>query len=190
MPDGVRVSARHAMFARGFVKERDIANGAGSSALRRMPTGDRPAVQCAVLTPSGSLVRRTVCHGKVQSAILLQETVRGSRRTFDRWLQANAIFGSIFGAALIAMAFAGSRSIAPRDAAVASGTTTGYEVGAPEQRRTRTEGVTTYPKRSNNVRTIRPSFGHPFSPTADLPPDGKTHVDVAAAAKSRAIVTP
>src|SRR5262245_11970843 len=44
------------------------------------------------------------------------------RRTFDRWLLANAIFGSIFAVALIAMAFAGSRSIAPRDAAVASGT--------------------------------------------------------------------
>jgi hypothetical protein len=61
------------------------------------------------------------------------------RRTFDRWLQANAIFGSIFAVALIAMAFAGSRSIAPRDAAVASGTTTPFEVGASEQHRTRTK---------------------------------------------------
>jgi len=66
------------------------------------------------------------------------------RRTFDRWLQANAIFGSIFAAVLIAMAFAGSRSIALRDAAVASGTTTAFEVGASEQHRTRTEVVTTH----------------------------------------------
>jgi hypothetical protein len=43
------------------------------------------------------------------------------RRTFDRWLLANAVFGSIFAAVLVAMAFAGSRSIALRDAAVASG---------------------------------------------------------------------
>jgi hypothetical protein len=67
------------------------------------------------------------------------------RRTFDRWLQANAIFGSIFGAVLFAMAFAGSRSIAPRDAAVASGTPTAYEGSASEQRRTRTEVA--YPRR-------------------------------------------
>jgi hypothetical protein len=43
------------------------------------------------------------------------------RRAFDRWLLANAVFGSIFAAVLVAMAFAGSRSIALRDAAVASG---------------------------------------------------------------------
>jgi hypothetical protein len=43
------------------------------------------------------------------------------RRIFDRWLLANAVFGSIFAAVLVAMAFAGSRSIALRDAAVASG---------------------------------------------------------------------
>jgi hypothetical protein len=43
------------------------------------------------------------------------------RRTFDRWLLANAVFGSIFAAVLVAMAFAGSRSIALRDAAVADG---------------------------------------------------------------------
>jgi hypothetical protein len=66
------------------------------------------------------------------------------RRTFDRWLQTNAIFGSIFAAVLIAMAFAGSRSIALRDAAVASGTKTAFEVGASEQHRTRTEVVTTH----------------------------------------------
>jgi len=51
------------------------------------------------------------------------------RHTFDRWLQANAIFGSIFAVVLIAMAFAGSRSIAPRDAAVAGGS---LAVGASE----------------------------------------------------------
>jgi hypothetical protein len=59
--------------------------------------------------------------------------------TFDRWLKANAIFGSIFAVVLIAMAFAGSWSIAPRDAAVASGTPTAYEGSESEQRRTRTE---------------------------------------------------
>src|SRR5262249_50900266 len=53
------------------------------------------------------------------------------RRTFDRWLQANAIFGSILAALIIAMAFAGSRSMGPRDAAVAGGTTAASEVGVP-----------------------------------------------------------
>ena len=54
------------------------------------------------------------------------------RRAFDRWLLANAVFGSIFAAVLVAMAFAGSRSIALRDAAVAGGTPTAFEVGASE----------------------------------------------------------
>jgi hypothetical protein len=67
------------------------------------------------------------------------------RHTFDRWLQANAIFGSIFAVVLIAMAFAGSRSIAPRDAAVAGGTPTAYVGSESEQRRTRTEVA--YPRR-------------------------------------------
>lgn len=54
------------------------------------------------------------------------------RRAFDRWLLANAVFGSIFAAVLVAMAFAGSRSIALRDAAVAGGTPAAFEVGASE----------------------------------------------------------
>jgi hypothetical protein len=55
------------------------------------------------------------------------------RRTFDRWLLANAIFGSIFAVVLIAMAFAGSRSIAPRDAAVASGTQDSAAIGKSQR---------------------------------------------------------
>ena len=63
------------------------------------------------------------------------------RRTFDQWLQANAILGSIFAVLMIAMAFAGSRSIAPRDAAVATGTTAASEVGVSQQHRKQTEVV-------------------------------------------------
>jgi len=82
------------------------------------------------------------------------------QRTFDRWLQANAIFGSIYAVVFIAMAFAGSKSIAPRNAAVAGGS---FEVGASEQHRTRTEVVTTHgpPMR---LKTFGPSVGHPFAP--------------------------
>jgi hypothetical protein len=40
------------------------------------------------------------------------------RRTFDRWLKANAVFGSIFAAGLFAMALAGSTG--PHDATVAN----------------------------------------------------------------------
>ena len=79
-----------------------------------------------------------ICH------LTIRDCPRRTDAEFDRWLQANAIFGSIFAAVLIAMAFAGSRSIALHDAAVASGTTTAFEVGASEQHRTRTEVVTTH----------------------------------------------
>ena len=41
------------------------------------------------------------------------------RRTFDRWIQANAAIGLIFVAGLIAMAIAGSRSVDKRDTEVA-----------------------------------------------------------------------
>jgi hypothetical protein len=40
------------------------------------------------------------------------------RRTFDRWLKANAVVGSIIAAGLFAMALAGSTG--PRDATVAN----------------------------------------------------------------------
>ena len=45
---------------------------------------------------------------------------REDRRTFDRWLKANAIVGAIFATGLIVMALTGSRSVAPRDAEAAS----------------------------------------------------------------------
>ena len=41
------------------------------------------------------------------------------RRSFDRWLKANAIFGLIFAAGVVAMAFAGSRTVGSRDATMA-----------------------------------------------------------------------
>jgi hypothetical protein len=41
------------------------------------------------------------------------------RRTFDRWLTANAILSLIFTVGIIAMAVAGLNSGGPRDAAVA-----------------------------------------------------------------------
>ena len=44
------------------------------------------------------------------------------QRTFDRWLTANAVVGLILVAGLVAMAVAGSNSVAPRDAVMADGT--------------------------------------------------------------------
>ena len=44
------------------------------------------------------------------------------RRTFDRWLKANAILSLIFALGIIAMAVAGFNSGAPREAAVAEST--------------------------------------------------------------------
>ena len=58
------------------------------------------------------------------------------RRTFDRWLKANAIFGLLFGVGIIAMAVAGFNSGGPRDAAVAENTKTSNVV-ASQQRRSR-----------------------------------------------------
>jgi hypothetical protein len=43
---------------------------------------------------------------------------REDRRTFDRWIKANAIIGLIFAAGLFAMALVGYGSREPREAAV------------------------------------------------------------------------
>jgi hypothetical protein len=43
------------------------------------------------------------------------------QRTFDRWLEANAVVGLILAAGLVAMALVGSGLEAPRDAMVADG---------------------------------------------------------------------
>lgn len=61
---------------------------------------------------------------------------------FNRWLKANAIGGAIFAIGLIAMALAGSRSVGPRDAEVAS-STNASGVAVSEQRRRRPGVVTT-----------------------------------------------
>jgi len=42
------------------------------------------------------------------------------QRTFDRWLKANALFGLILAAGVVAMALAGSRSEGSRDATMAN----------------------------------------------------------------------
>ena len=56
------------------------------------------------------------------------------QRTFDRWLTANAIFGLIFAIGVIAMALAGSKSVGPGDAAVAT-STRASDVATSETRR-------------------------------------------------------
>jgi hypothetical protein len=71
-----------------------------------------------------------VCHGNVHrvSVDYYKRLSAEDRHTFDRWLLANALCGSIFAVLLIAMAFAGSGSIGQRDAAVDSGTAAASEV--------------------------------------------------------------
>ncbi len=59
------------------------------------------------------------------------------RRTFDRWLKANAIIALIFAAGVIAMAVAGYNSGGARDGAVAENTKTTPDVVASERRRLR-----------------------------------------------------
>jgi hypothetical protein len=58
------------------------------------------------------------------------------QRTFDRWLQANAVAGLILAAGLVAMALAGSGLEGPRDAMVADGSRAADAV-APERSSTR-----------------------------------------------------
>jgi hypothetical protein len=58
------------------------------------------------------------------------------RRTFDRWLKANAIIGLIFAVGIVAMAVAGFNSGGSRDAAVAENTKT-FDVVASGKHRLR-----------------------------------------------------
>ena len=63
------------------------------------------------------------------------------QRTFDRWLKANAVVGAIFATGLVVMALTGARSVAPRDAELAS-RTKASDVAVSEQR-SRQPGVVT-----------------------------------------------
>ena len=67
---------------------------------------------------------------------------REDEHIFNRWLKANAIGGTIFAIGLIAMALAGSRSVGPGDAEVAS-STNASGAAVSEQRRRRPGVVTT-----------------------------------------------
>jgi hypothetical protein len=58
---------------------------------------------------------------------------REDRRTFERWLKANAVVGAIFATGLVVMALTGSRSVGPRDAELAS-RTKASNVAVSEQR--------------------------------------------------------
>jgi hypothetical protein len=58
--------------------------------------------------------------GKGHFLYKLQSMSPEDRHAFDRWLKANAVVGSIFAAALIAMALLGSNSVGPGDATVAT----------------------------------------------------------------------
>ena len=57
--------------------------------------------------------------GKSDAALNYKSMSPEDRRSFDRWLKANAIFGLIFAAGVVAMAFAGSRTVGLRDATMA-----------------------------------------------------------------------
>jgi hypothetical protein len=57
--------------------------------------------------------------GKSEAALNYKSMSLEDRRSFDRWLKANAIFGMIFAAGVVAMAFAGARTVGSRDATMA-----------------------------------------------------------------------
>ena len=71
--------------------------------------------------------------GKRNIAFYYEKLSPEDQHTFNRWLKANAIGGAIFAIALIAMALAGSRSVGPRDAELAS-RTKASDVAVSEQR--------------------------------------------------------
>jgi hypothetical protein len=88
--------------------------------------------------------------GKRNIAFYYEKLSPEDQHTFNRWLKANAIGGAIFAIALIAMALAGSRSVGPRDAEVAS-SMKASGVAASEQRRRQPGVVTTQnPKMRRN----------------------------------------
>jgi hypothetical protein len=88
--------------------------------------------------------------GKRNIAFYYEKLSPEDQHTFNRWLKANAIGGAIFAIALIAMALAGSRSVGPRDAEVAS-SMKASGVAASEQRRRQPGVVTTQnPKMRQN----------------------------------------
>jgi hypothetical protein len=76
-------------------------------------------------------------------SLYYQRMSREDQRTFNRWLKANAILGLIFAAGIIAMALAGSRSVGPRDAAVAN-TSKASDVAVSAQRRKQTGVLSTH----------------------------------------------
>ena len=88
--------------------------------------------------------------GKRNIAFYYEKLSLEDQHTFNRWLKANAIGGAIFAISLIAMALAGSRSVGPRDAEVAS-SMKASGVAASEQRRRQPGVVTTQnPKMRQN----------------------------------------
>ena len=57
--------------------------------------------------------------GKSDAALNYKSMSPEDQLSFDRWLKANAIFGLILAAGVVAMAFAGSRTVGSRDATMA-----------------------------------------------------------------------
>ena len=57
--------------------------------------------------------------GKSDAALNYKSMSPEDQRSFDRWLKANGVFGLIFAAGVVAMAFAGSRTVGSRDATMA-----------------------------------------------------------------------
>jgi hypothetical protein len=64
------------------------------------------------------------------------------RRTFDRWVKANAVAASVLAAGLVAMSLAGSHALGPRQAAANS--TKASEFSASEKRHAKTEPMSAY----------------------------------------------
>jgi hypothetical protein len=63
------------------------------------------------------------------------------QRTFDRWLKANLVIGSIIAAGIVAMALAGSNALGPRSAVANDPVTTAQ---ASETQRTPTGPLSAY----------------------------------------------
>ena len=79
---------------------------------------------------------------------LYRELSCADRVAFDRWLRANAVVASIFSVALVVMAFAGSRPVAPVEGA-AGRNAPGLQLGSPAH------GPTLWDKVQGKVREAR-----------------------------------
>lgn len=79
---------------------------------------------------------------KKRDMLLYKNMSPEDQRTYDRWLKTSAVVGSIFAAAIVAMAFAESNALGTSQASAKSAHAA--KVGATKERHERSGAITGY----------------------------------------------